>query len=228
MALTGQAITFAGSASAVEPGDTVASYQWTFDEGAVAPPGATAVHSFTRAGLHTATLTATDVLGVQTLVPVQVRVLAPVPVPVPVCNVAVCCLRGLCPRPTLPRITALTLSPSRFRALRTRASVVPVGKSGGALVTFTLSRKALVEFTPERAARGVRRGRRCVAAAHGAHGRRCTRLIPLRSFSRRATAGTHSFRFSGDLAGQALPPGHYELLAGVPGSSLSAPFTIVR
>ncbi len=78
-AVTGQSVSFTGSATVSEPGDAVVSYQWTFDDGAAVPAGASASHAFTTPGPHTATLTATDAAGVSAAAVVHVNVVAPPP-----------------------------------------------------------------------------------------------------------------------------------------------------
>jgi hypothetical protein len=226
-ALTGHSVSFSGSATTSEPGDSVVSYQWTFDDGASVPAGASATHAFTTPGVHTATLTATDAAGVQAAKTVQVQVFAPQVV----CNVAPCNGCGGSPLKCFlatPQLTALRLHPNRFRPLHRGASVLAPSAHGGTVVTLTLTRKANVTFTPERVAAGVLHGGRCVAAGHGVHGHRCTRLVALRSFTHGEPAGTDTLRFSGRVAGHALPPGRYELMVSVPQSSLTTPFTIIK
>jgi PKD domain len=236
-AATGQSVSFAGSAQAVEPGDSIASYQWTFDDGATVPAGASASHAFTTPGTHTATLTVTDAAGVQASQTVQVQVTVPPstssqqqstsPQPQPP-SVSQTTVGGVAGFKGVAGLTALAVHPSRFKALRHGTSVVAPATRGGALVTFTLSNAALVQFTPERLLAGVMRGARCVAAAPGAHGRRCVRRVALLTFSRKAAAGADSLRFSGRVAGRSLAPGSYVLVARAATSTLSAPFTIVK
>jgi hypothetical protein len=218
-AVTGQSVAFSGLATVTESGDTITSYQWTFDDGATVPAGATATHAFTTAGLHTATLTATDAAGVQASTTVQVLVTKAPPGPEPPVN----CKCG----PLVP-LSGLSLAPLRFRALRRGATVLSTGASGGTVVKFTLGSAGLVVFTPEQLQKGVRRGRRCVAARHRAHGRICSHLVAMGSFSQQEPAGAQSLRFSGRVHGKRLPPGHYELLVSVGRTTLATVFTIVR
>ena len=58
----GQAVTFTGSATESDPGETVTGLAWRFDDGGAAT-GTDAPHAFATAGKHTATLTATDSAG---------------------------------------------------------------------------------------------------------------------------------------------------------------------
>lgn len=62
-ALAGQPIAFNGSATEPDPGESVAGYAWSFDDGTTAT-GAAASHAFAKPGQHTATLTASDSAGV--------------------------------------------------------------------------------------------------------------------------------------------------------------------
>jgi len=218
-AQTGQSVSFTGSATTVEPGDSVASYQWTFDDGATVPAGASASHAFATPGLHTATLTVADLLGVQASATVQVQVAAAPAPPPPPPPCKTCAVAG-------PSIASLAVTPSRFHALRTGATVAPKSTGGGAVVAFTLTKKGGVTFTVERLLPGVLHGRSCVASHH-LH--RCTRTVRYRSFTRDGRAGSNAFRFSGRLNGHTLPPGRYILLATLAdGSASSAPFTILR
>jgi len=212
----GVPVSFSGSASVIEPGDAIAGYQWTFDDGASVAAGATATHVFATAGTHTATLTATDVVGVKGTATVSVTVLP---------NVALCaCIR---PRPTI----SLSIAPHSFRAASKGASIA--GAPAGARVSFELSAAGSVTFTVEHVLSGVKHGHSCVAPTHGAtHGKRCTRDVLLHgSFAHAGLAGANSLRFSGRLHGHALAPGSYLLIATYTGNagraSASAPFRIV-
>jgi hypothetical protein len=215
----GVPVSFSGSASVIEPGDAIDGYQWTFDDGASVPAGATATHAFATAGTHTATLTATDVVGVKGTAVVSVVVTARPPLP-PVCK---------CGRPQ--PITSLSIAPHTFRAALKGASIA--GATVGARVGFKLSAEGHVTFTVKRVLAGVAHGRSCVAPAHGStHGKRCTRDVPVRgSFAHAGVAGANSLRFSGRVHGHALAPGSYLLIATYSGdagrASASAPFHIV-
>ena len=136
-----------------------------------------------------------------------------------------------------PSIARLAIRPSAFRAARRGASVAV---ATGARVTLTLSRAAYLIFTVERAASGRRVGRRCVAP--GSRNRRrpsCTRYLALKGSFRYparglAAAGARGFRFTGRLAGRALAPGGYRLVAvavgatGARSSASRSAFRIVR
>jgi hypothetical protein len=200
--VVGQPVLFAGSAEALEAGDAVASSRWTFDDGS-SVPGGSAVHAFSTPGVHSATLTATDSLGVTGTATVTVTVMAP-------------------PQGGGPgsgaHAAALVLSDLRighraFRALGRGGSVT--NGRGGTLVSYRLSEAASLTFTVQRRARGVLRGRSCVARARkGRRARRCTRYVTLPgSFVVSGAKGRGSFRFSGRLGGGKLVPGSYRLVA---------------
>lgn len=67
-------VSFDGSGSTVDPGRTIASWDWDFDDGATAPAATPAVaHDYASAGLYTARLTITDDLGATSSASVEVR-----------------------------------------------------------------------------------------------------------------------------------------------------------
>src|SRR5579875_444521 len=168
-ALVGQAIGFGGSASAPEPGDTIVSYQWSFDDGAVAA-GSSATHAFTAAGEHTATLSATDALGLTSTALVSVDVLAAAPTTPP----SGC---GCAPSPSSPLVlSGLRLAPDSFHAASSGAPV-STHKHAGTKVSFTLTRAGTVEFRVERLLRGFSHGKKCLPHAEGHTSRRCTRRV---------------------------------------------------
>lgn len=216
----GQPVSFSGSASVIEPGDAIAGYQWAFDDGASVPAGAKATHAFATAGTHTATLTATDVVGVKATAVVSVVVTDPPRIPPP----CTCKQR-------LRLIASLSVAPRAFRAGRTGASITsaPIGTR----VSFNLAAKGHVTFTVERVLAGVVHGRSCVSPPHGStHGKRCTRDVLVHgSFADAGVAGANTLRFTGRLHGHALAPGSYLLIATYSGgagrASASAPFRIV-
>jgi glucose/arabinose dehydrogenase len=107
------------------------------------------------------------------------------------------------PRRPPPRLSALKIRPTVFRAIR------------GATVTFRLDEKATVTFTVQRARSGravnghCRPGTRALRKA-----RRCTIwiVVPGR-FSIKGRRGTDRFRFTGRIGGHTLGPGDYRLVA---------------
>jgi hypothetical protein len=138
----------------------------------------------------------------------------------------------------LVTIRRLRLSRSAFRAAGRGPSArsAPRGRrpTTGTIVSFRLDRAATVRFTVERASRGRRVGRSCVAPGQSERGgARCTIYSKLRgSFARSGRAGPNRFRFTGRLHGR-LRPARYRLLATPradtrSGKSASARFRIVR
>ena len=91
-----------------------------------------------------------------------------------------------------PELSALSLSPARFRAAHAGASVTERTRRG-ARVSFRLSERAKVRFMVQRAG----------------HRHRTVRG----SFVRRAAEGLNRFAFTGRLRGRALRPGRYRLRA---------------
>jgi hypothetical protein len=143
---------------------------------------------------------------------------------------------GAPPAPAVtPAIAGLRLSPTTFRAepsdLFARAASVRTATR----VSYTLNVPAGVRFTVQRSGHGRNVGRRCLerTAGNRAH-RACTRFVAVRgSLLRSRPAGTDDFTFDGRLAGRALHPGRYRLVAipsagGRTGTPARARFRIVR
>jgi hypothetical protein len=116
----------------------------------------------------------------------------------------------------------LKLAPRSFAAKR------------GTTISYTTSQDSTTTFSILKSSTGLKRGTRCVKAARGAKGKRCTLLTPLKpTFTRADLAGTVSFRFTARLGGTALRPGSYVLRATGAnakgkGNVLKAAFRIVR
>lgn len=177
-ALTGGAIAF--TAQATDPDGEDTTLAWKFDDGTAAP-GASVQHAFAQPGNHLATVTATDPAGVATSTQVSVSISAPVVVVPP----------GV-------KLSALTLSPRKFRAAR------------GTRVGFKLDAPATVEFTVTRC-----KAHRCTGKVTG-------------TIKRTGKAGVNSFRFRGRLAGKTLRAGSYRLTASSGTSTRHAGFAVRR
>lgn len=221
----GAPISFGAAATAQEAGDSAASFQWSFDDGATAT-GADATHAFSSVGTHTATVTVTDAIGVGSQATASVVVAAPAAGGPTVHGCA------LCAPQLLGRPQSLSLAPTAFRAARSGASVLR-GSRGGTQVRFKLAAGATprtqVTFTVERVVAGVKHGKSCGPRRRGVHGKRCTRHVKQRgSFKAVGEAGQNRLRFSGRIDGRALKPGSYVLVASANGGAARAPFTIVR
>jgi hypothetical protein len=138
--------------------------------------------------------------------------------------------RGTPPLPTPARIDIVytpaagggggakdTKSPalSQFGLSRTAFSAAKRGPSltaaVGTRVSYRLSEPATTRFTVERAAKGRRKGKRCLRKGKG---KRCTRYVKLKgSFTHTGAIGRNSFKFTGRLRKRALRRGRYRLVA---------------
>jgi hypothetical protein len=133
----------------------------------------------------------------------------------------------------------LSVSPSEA-AVATIDDVAPVlgkvrvkpkkARRGKALhLTFTLSEPATVRATIARKARGMRKGKRCVKPSrHPAKGRRCRRLLTVKTLTAHEPAGPHSLALP-----KKLKPGGYQVTlvatdgAGNPSAPATGAFTVV-
>jgi len=166
---------------------------------------------------HFAVNLLTDLGGAPPATPEQ---LFPVPKPPPA---------PVKPAPVQQQITALRISPQRFRAARKGATVARHRRAAvGATVTYTDTRAGSTTFTIAKYVRA-----RCGRRRRGHHARSCLRRVVLGHFARQDSAGVNSFRLTGRLHGHRLAPARY-LLTATPQSGLgargagSAHFQIVR
>jgi hypothetical protein len=82
----------------------------------------------------------------------------------------------------------------------------------GSRVSYTLAEDATVKFKVERATKGRRKGKKCVAKRK--KGKRCTIYKRIKgSFTHAGRKGSNSFRFSGRVGGKKLRPARYRLAA---------------
>jgi hypothetical protein len=118
------------------------------------------------------------------------------------------------PRRPPPRLSALKITPTAFRAAASGPSIQRQARLG-ATVTFRLDESATVTFTVQQARSGrevnghCRPGTRALRKA-----RRCTiwSAVPGR-FRIKGRRGTDRLPFSGRIGGHTLDPGHYRLVA---------------
>lgn len=136
---------------------------------------------------------------------------------------------GTCqnPRALVPKLTAVSLKPFKFR-------VAKKGK-GGAKVRFTLNTKATVTIRVDQKAKGRKVGKKCVKPNTGNKTKKaCKRLVFRGKLTRKnRAAGTNTVAFSGRLGKKALRPGKYRVViraAGPGGKSepVYRSFRIVR
>ena len=126
-------------------------------------------------------------------------------------------IQGPCPvapDTIAPSIPSLALGSKTFRAAAKGGSVARKARPVGTKVSYKLSEAASAKFTVERALKGRKKGKKCVAPnSHNRHAKRCARYRRLKgSFTRASTAGANSFRFTGRLRGKKLSPGRYRLV----------------
>ncbi len=202
-----RAVAFDGSASA-DPDGTIVNHAWDFGDGSTGT-GATASHSYAKAGSYNARLTVRDDYGLTTSSTRAITVSAP---PAPI-------------------LTGLAIKPAKFPAALRGGSI---SRTTGAKVSYRDSQAATTAFTVARALPGRRSGKRCVQpTARNRGAKRCTRFVGVRgSFSHVDVAGRNSFRFTGRVRAKALKPGPYRLSArpragGKVGTTVSVRFRIV-
>jgi endoglucanase len=119
------------------------------------------------------------------------------------------------PKASLRILRTLHLSPSTFRPATSGPTVKAATGRGGTRVSYTLSMAARVRFTLERVGHGRRVAARCVRPTSSNRTRtRCARFVGVRgSFTRDRSAGVDRFTFTARVAGHALKPGRYRLVA---------------
>jgi len=124
------------------------------------------------------------------------------------------------PPPAALTVTALKLSPTRFRR-GSRAATIAAGKhapkklASSTTISFALSRAASVQFGFEAAHSGVLVGHSCSApSARHRLGRRCTRFARLaQTLKLAAHPGLDKVTFDGVLSTKSrVPPGSYRLV----------------
>jgi len=136
-----------------------------------------------------------------------------------------------CPAPPAPKgavvasspkavaavLSALTISPSSFSAAPSGATISRAKKPKkkyGAKITYRDSQAATTTFTVYREEAGRKQGRSCKKPGKAnKHGKRCTILKPIGSFSHADSAGANSLHFSGRIKGKKLAKSSYRLQA---------------
>jgi hypothetical protein len=119
---------------------------------------------------------------------------------------------GAQPRPST--LAGLKVVPSSFIAAGSGGSIAKHGKKTGATVSYTDSQAASTTFIVLQKQPGRRNSQGvCARPARKPHGRPCTRLVRIGSFTHTDTAGANSFHFSGRVNGRKLAPGGYQLQA---------------
>ena len=121
-------------------------------------------------------------------------------------------------KPVAGVISALTINPRAFFAAPSGATVSAAGararRKYGATIAYRDSQAATTTFTVVRESGGRRQGRSCrTPSRSNRHGRRCTLVTTLGTFTHVDVAGADSLRFSGRLHGRRLASGAYRLRA---------------
>ncbi len=120
-------------------------------------------------------------------------------------------------KPLAGILTGLTLSPSAFLAAPFGATVSAVAaskKKYGTKISYRDSQVATTTFTMLRESSGRKHGKSCQKPSpKNKHGKRCTLLTKVGSFTHGDAAGANSFHFSGRIKGKKLPAGTYVLQA---------------
>jgi uncharacterized repeat protein (TIGR01451 family) len=103
-----------------------------------------------------------------------------------------------------PILGSLKVTPAAFRAKK------------GTTVSYTNSQDSTTTFTVAKRARGVKKGKRCVAPPKKKPKKkpvRCTRFLKRATFTRPDKAGPVSFHYNARVKGKLLKPGRYRLRA---------------
>jgi hypothetical protein len=133
-----------------------------------------------------------------------------------------------------PSLTALKLSPAKFAAARSDASIA-ARVHVGTTVSYSESGAAATKFVVSRRLSGVRVKGRCVAPPRHrrGHGRPCRSLKRVGAFTHTDLAGRNHFKFTGRVGRHRLRPGRYRLAAtpranGLTGKTVVRSFRVVR
>jgi hypothetical protein len=120
-------------------------------------------------------------------------------------------------KPLAGVISALTISPSAFLAAPTGATISAFAATAGkygATISYHDSQAATTTFTVLRETSGRKQGKSCKKPSKSnKHGKRCTILTAIGSFSHVDVTGADSLQFSGRIKGKKLAAGSYRLQA---------------
>jgi PKD domain-containing protein len=219
------------SLSPLDVWSPLADTSWVFGDGTAAT-GTAPTHTYAAPGTFTVAVSAADTLANRATATRSISI-APAPPPSGSAGSGA---------PRKPAVTGLRLSPSTFRAASSGPSVKTAAPRTGARITrtgtrvsYSLNVAASVRATFQRATSGRRVGRRCLKASRANRTRRpCPRFARVTgSFARARPAGADRFTFTGRIAGRALSPGRYRLLAtptanARTGVTTSASFRIIK
>jgi hypothetical protein len=123
-------------------------------------------------------------------------------------------------KPSVPgALTHLTISPSSFFAAPSGATIAKVSKKAkkktyGTTISYGDAQAATVTFTVLSKTKGRTQGKACKKPSKAnKHGKHCTLLVTVGSFTHTDVAAANKLHFSGRLKGKELAKGSYELLA---------------
>jgi PKD repeat protein len=185
-----QPLTFTGTASDPNDGESISSYSWQFDDGATAT-GASVTHAYAGAGTHTATLTVTEPNGLSASTTVTTTVtVVPTTPPLSVSSP--------------PVLSGLSFIQGRTTGKGKKKHTTP------SEIRLHLSEAAAVTITLERAVAGRKHGKTCVAATHARrHLPKCTRELSAGKVKATLNAGADLAVFK-----KKLPAGSYQAMIG--------------
>jgi hypothetical protein len=116
------------------------------------------------------------------------------------------------PDTTAPVLSAVSLSPARFRVGRASTALSARRAGAGAVLRFTSSEDGQLSVAIERALPGMVGPKRVCQPRRGrAGGRRCTLHRSAGALSRELHAGPGRIRFSGRVGAKRLVPGRYRM-----------------
>jgi hypothetical protein len=229
--VVGRPVSF--SLSPLDVWSSIADTSWVFGDGTAAA-GTAPTHTYTTPGTFTVGVSAADTLANSASATHTISITSAPPPPSSAGSGA--------RTPQGAALTGLRLRPPAFRAATSgpsvRAAAAPSGTRvmrTGTRVGYSLNVAARVRFAFQRATRGRRVGRRCLKPSRANRTRKpCTRFVRVTgSFARTRPAGPDRFTFTGRIAGHALSPGRYRLLATPTanthtGATTRASFRIVK
>jgi hypothetical protein len=182
----GQAVAFDGSASSDADG-TIASYDWQWGDTTPDDHSAKPTHVFATPGTYQVAL---FVLDDNTQSGAAIHNVTVVPL-------------------IVPRVSRVSMTHARFR-VGSRPTAIAARAPRGTRFKFTLKAPAKVTIAITRRVRGVRHGKRCVAARR-AGGKRCTRAVKAGKLTRaNLSNGSNTIAFSGRIGKRALRAGAYK------------------
>ena len=205
----GQTVAFDGSASSDADG-TIASYDWQWGDTTPDASSAKPTHVFAAPGTYQVAL---FVLDDNTQSGAAIHNVTVVPL-------------------IVPKVSRVSMTRTRFR-VGSRPTAVTARAQRGTRFKFTLKAPAKLTIAITRRVRGVRHGKRCVAARR-AGGKRCTRAVKAGRLTRaNLPNGSNTIAFSGRIGKRALRPGAYKATLrarNAKGSSkpVAVRFTVVK